>query len=696
MVRNKPGYNHFLNRVRMRLFCLNLLAGLFLFSTALQAQEGPFVCELEGGCAASRALASMRIPATDPRQDNFDAMHYDLQLSIDTDTQFLSGQVDIRFQVTGATLPQFVLDYLDHLTVHSVHLLDPGPAELDFNHADDLVVAELDPALSLGQTATIRVVFSGSPRPDGLFGFQFQETSAGDPVAVSLSEPWSARSWWPCKDMPADKATSSVTLDVAEGLTAISNGNLVSSEPGSEGRHVYSWHESHPISTYLVSVAASKYDHFGEFYQGPAGDIQIDHWVFPYLLSNAQTDFAVLPAMLDWVGELLGPYPFAGEKYGMTTFIWEGAMEHPTTVTYGDYLVTGDNFYDTVVLHELAHQYFGNLITPEDWTQIWLNEGFATYCEALWAEHTGGPAALQHFMSTHTWGVGYLGDPLIRDAGDHWAQYYFNPIVYHKGGWVLHMLRREMGDADFFTAMDLYINDPDLRWSTATTEDWVNICEQVEGRQLDWFFDQWLLGTTFPIYKLNWDVDRGGGQDVLRMRLRQIQDEGPFMGAAPYQTHVDIRVYQAGGDTTLTFWNDQRDQEFTYTPNGTVYWLSLDPDQWLLNQGSVVSAVADDTGNLPAARFLSASPNPFNPRVMLRWEADQPSRDLVEIVDLRGRVVQRSLIDQAAAGAREFSWDGLDPAGQPCPSGTYLYRIRVGLPDGGKEHLLQGKMTLVR
>ncbi len=687
---------------------LILLINLNLVTGPAQGEEaradktqGPFVCLLEQGAGAAGLRAYLRTaqrqPVVDPRQERFDVLHYDLQLNLDPGAAALSGRVAVTFTVVADTVTELVLDFLNTMTVDGASALAPVPAALDHSHSLNLVTAVLAAPLTQGQQATVAMDFHGAPQPDGLFGFQFLRTDAGDTVAASLSEPWSARSWWPCKDTPGDKATVTTTLTVPAPMTAVGIGNLADSFAGAGGATTtFVWEESQPVSSYLVSVAASVYEQFGSEYSGPAGDVAIRHFVFPEVSAAAHEDFSVLPAMLDWAGQLLGPYPFAGQKYGMATFIWEGAMEHPTAVTYGDTLITGDHFYDTVIVHELAHQWFGDLITPVDWTQIWLNEGFATYCEALWAEHTGGPAALQQFMSSHSWGVGWLGDPIIRAPEPSWASYYFNPIVYHKGGWVLHMLRRELGDADFFQALRDYVNDPALRWGTAETADFVTACEKVAGRSLDWFFDQWLLGSTFPSYNLTWQVQNDGARDVLRIRLRQVQEADPYLGEAPYQTHVDVKVYQSGVDTTLTLWNDQRDQEFTYVPDGTVYWLQLDPDQWLLNNGRVVSA-APDEGGLPGtgAGPVRVHPNPFNPQVWLSWESPDGGAELLEILDVRGRVVRRALVGEGEAGpGRRYRWDGRDQEGRPCPSGTYLYRLGAGQGAGsGPRH---GKMTLVR
>jgi len=218
--------------------------------------------------------------------------------------------------------------------------------------------------------------------PHGLFGFQFQQNDFGQPVAASLSEPWSARSWWPCKDLPEDKATVTVTVYAPIGLMGISNGTqqvVAKERPQSadspaeqwlwsyvtarSGKAMemfapYVWREAVPVSTYHISVAVADYTEFGEYYTGSAGAFPIRHFVYPQLEAAAREDFAVLPEMLDFCGDVLGGYAFSGEKYGMALFEWDGAMEHPTAVTWGDVLVTGIAIYFRGVDNQTRMGYF--------------------------------------------------------------------------------------------------------------------------------------------------------------------------------------------------------------------------------------------------------------------------------------------------------------------------------------------------
>jgi len=659
----------------------------------------PQVSLIEGKSPADEmdVLATTGMPVPDPLQDLFNVLNYNLNLQINPNYGWIAGSVTIIFQAQAQPVNRVVLDYSDKMVVSGMSINYPYNAHVAYVHRDNKITARLVTPIEPWQVGRVVVQFWGKPEPDGLFGYNVDVTDAGKPVVATVSEPWSARTWWPCKDDPRDKATVLTNISVPEGVTAVSNGNF----KGKNGL-VFTWEEPLPISTYLVSLAVAEYTELNETYSGSAGQIELTHFVFPELVDQARADFAILPEMLDFCGDLFGPYPFTNQPYGMVLCQWDQAMEHPTAVTYGNILITGDGQFETVLLHELSHMWFGDLITPVDWTHIWLNEGFATYAEALWAEHKWGSSGLISFMNQHDWGHGYPDDSLIRGSASSYAPYYFRTIAYHKGAWVLHMLRRQLGDEDFFASLTAYLNNPQLRFGNAHSDDFRQACEDVSGQDLQWFFDQWLYRTTYPVFDMAWNNDWQDGTNQFTIQLSQVQVPDLLLGSQPYTVPVEFLLVGAGLDTVVTVMSDQLDQEFVINLGTDVTRVYMDPERWLLHDMAVAKsrpAANDDLVKAPV-RLYPAYPNPFNPRCLFRWEAAMATQDLVEIFDVQGRRILSEQRATAEAGPREFLWTGMDSEGRAAPSGTYLYRVTCrgqAADDGGDSSWqLQGKITLAR
>ena len=564
-------------------------------------------------------------PEIIPEQDLFDVLHYRNQLYIPVFEQMITGFTTVTLTPTTASLDEIVLNFVDDMHVSSVLR---NETTIPWTHNDDLLRIHLAEPVAMGDTLAVSISFSGSPEQDGLFGFAFQQRSDGGPVIASVSEPWSARTWWPCKDRVDDKALFSTELLVPDGMTAVSNGRLVADEPlGGEqgipspagnaapdrfaveleagassatGLHWMRWEESFPLSTYHFSIAVSQYEPMEDVFVSTAGDsLAIRHYVYPYRIDRATEDFSRLPEMLQFCIDRFGPYPFPGEKYGMAIFEWDGAMEHPTATTYGALFLTGDHYFDTIVLHELSHQWFGNMVSPTDWTHTWLNEGFATYAEGLWKEHFHNtPNGLKWFMearSIFNWWKG----PLVREAGSTDAWYYFNDMVYYKGAWVLHMLHRMMGSDSFFEALRTYLQQPGLKYGNASTEDFIAACEQVYGSDLHEWFAQWLYRTTCPILGLNLINAQGEDGAVARLSFIQLQDTDPYAGDDPFRIPVELRLKGSGFDLRREVFLDQREQMFTLQVPGPVTEVVVDPDGWLLHELQTLTDIASDGNDGP-------------------------------------------------------------------------------------------------
>ncbi len=688
--------------VRLVLLCAFLLPAIGVAQSVQAATSKPqaptvwpqvALIENKGAAPTAKNSAATGMPVLDPRQTNYDVKHYGLDFEVEAKFGWLAGTVTIVFEITNEPLTEFVLDYRSTMLVAGVEITYPSKNNLAFDHSGDLLVITLDTPLMPGDLGVISVSCGGLTQPEGLFGYRVDVSNGGHPVIATVSEPWSARSWWPCKDDPTDKAIVRTSIKAPAGLTAVSNGILTA-----RNGNTWSWYEAEPIPPYLVSIAVSEYVEIQEQYDGPAGPVDLRHYVFAEDEADAREDLSILPEMLDFCGELFGPYPFVNQPFGIAEIAWDEAMEHPTAVTYGDVLITGTHQFDTVLMHELAHMWFGDLITPVDWTHVWLNEGFATYAEALWAEHVYGYPGLRNFMATHDWGHGYGTDTLIRDSSSSYAPYYFRTIAYHKGAWVLHMLRRWLGDDDFFDSLSAYLNNPELRFGNADSADFQQACEDVSGQDLTWFFDQWLYRTTYPVIRLEWQNNWLEGANEVRVRLRQEQIPEPDGSRPPYKFPVELRMVGTGLDTTITVLSYQLDQQFVIPLGTTLNQVYVDPNRWLLHDLVAVAKSKPQNVVKTPVTLSPAYPNPFNPRTLFRWEANVATIDVVEVFDVQGRRVLYRELGEKAAGSREFLWRGTDDSGQEYPSGIYLYRITCrGLDANGKfSKQLLGKVTLAR
>lgn len=323
-----------------------------------------------------------------PRADDrgFDVGHYDLDLRIDPEAETVAGAVSARVAFTGAAPPDsVVLDLVPSLAVDEV-LWDGASAEF-LRRGEELLIVTPETA---ADTATVLVRYHGSPQPHGNYRagmlFRVQGDSPDEPLGrtvFTMSEPWSAHSWWPCKDHPADKATVTVAVTAPDTMRVVANGALIAESGAGPGWRRFVWDALHPMSTYLVCVNVSRYVEWEESCAAAAGALPLTFHVYPVDEEAAALDFAPVCEMINFVEALCGPYPFPGERYGQVAIKWGGAMEHQTCTSLGRFLFTGDGRYANVLVHELSHQWFGDLITPADWPDIWLNEGFATYFEAL-------------------------------------------------------------------------------------------------------------------------------------------------------------------------------------------------------------------------------------------------------------------------------------------------------------------------
>ncbi len=585
-------------------------------------------------------------------QEKIDITYYRIDLDIDFNAHQISGAVQVNGQV-GFDQPDFIeLDFTTAMNVDSVFLYDQLT---NYVHANNLIkVPAPDETIPEGYEFQLTVYYHGTPPTTGFGSFTFDMHNGLDHV-WTLSEPYGARNWWPCKDDPSDKADSvDIIVKVPENQIVASNGSLISLIEMPDFS-IYHWKESYPICTYLVSLAIYPYTVWQDYYVSTTGDsMPIDFYVYPDHYNAVQTNYLKTKDMITLFAQKYGEYPFIDEKYGHAEFGWGGGMEHQTLTSLGGHS-------EWLIAHELAHQWWGDLITCASFHHIWLNEGFARYGEALWQEYTGGTQAYKSYMTNHAYygsGTIYVENPVsVSDI-------FHGGLSYNKGGWVVHMLRHVVGDSIFFEILHSYSSNDSLAYGSATTEDFQAVCEDVSGLDLNDFFQQWIYGENYPQYSLSWLPDATDGYIIY---INQLQPRDYF------HMPIDLHITGPSLDTIIVVDNYGPSQSYQFGGFGTVIsQITLDPDNWILKDVDYVS-IADEN-NLPQQiSLLPVYPNPFNSSTTIRFNVDARHASQLRIYDIKGSLVETLIDEFLPSGKHEITWNSNDQS-----SGVYFVQLQSG------------------
>jgi aminopeptidase N len=629
---------------------------------------------------------------------SYDVLHYRLDLIMPLDvTHWFSGKLTLIARSGENNLKMLTLNSVG-LTINTVRC-NGVPAAfqlLNQNQLGGQLVVTLDRNYAVGDSIVLDVDYAHTSTNNKGYYFYKQDGSATlSDLGYTFTEPYDSRYWFPCYDDPSDKATCEINVTVPAGVRVASNGKLVGVVNHGDTTTTFSWKEDHPIATYLMSVAASKYSLFSDFYRARDGrQIEIQYYVWqadsagsngnPY---NAVNAFKNVPDMVSFYSRIFSEYPF--DKYGMTAVqpFSAGGMEHQTITTIHRYWLQG--FSEGGIAHELVHQWFGDMVTCATWGDIWLNEGFATYGDALYTEYKYGASAFQSKM--RFWADVYLNE----DSTFRYTVYnppssrLFGSTIYQKGAWVLHMLRYVLGDSTFFKIFPAYLQR--IGYGTAVTAEFTSVVDAVAGQDMSWFFNQWIYQAGVPIYSYSWSggqLGRGLYEVIVTLNQQQIPQSGT---PAVFKMPVEFTVQTTNGDTTFRVWNDQRTQQFRFTVTAQPQNLTFDKQGRILkSRKSSLSSVGGTDAVPTTTALLQNFPNPFNPKTMINYELGNRNYVTLKVFDILGREVTTLVNEWKDAGKYSVEFDARNTILGSLASGVYFYRLRTN------DHVAIKKMELIR
>jgi aminopeptidase N len=524
---------------------------------------------------------------------NYDITYQKLEFTVNPSVYAITGKVTSTFKALS-DMTTVTFDLTNELTVSSVK---SGVTNLSFvqNINNELVIT-LPSTVTTGNSATVEINYSGQPA-SGEQAF-IQSSHNGTPIIWTLSEPFGARDWWPCKQDLNDKIDSiDVYITAPSQYVSVSNGIEMSATISGSNKTTHFKH-NYPIPAYLVAIAVTNYQVFTQTAGTTPNTFPIVNYIYPENYTSAVNSLAQTLPIMNFFEDTFELYPFRNEKYGHAQFGFGGGMEHTTVSFMGD-------FSRGLIAHELAHQWFGDKITCGTWKDIWLNEGFATYLSAMVIEHLDGVAAfINHkasmidFITSSPSGNLYLTDAQATNVN----RIFSSRLSYNKGAMVLEMLRFKMGDTAFFQAIKNYLNDTDLAFGYAVTTDLKSHLETVYGQSLTEFFNDWVYNQGYPVYTIsaqNW----GTGQ--AKIIINQTQSDA---SVSYFEMPVPVRLLGANGEEyDVVLENTSNGQEFVVNVPFFVTGVDFDPENHLISRNSTATL---SNQSFTTAEAIVLYPNP--------------------------------------------------------------------------------------
>ena len=553
----------------------NYLLTAILTTIILQCTAQGIYCK--AGTATSQATKQLSIAS-----QNTDVKKYRCYWETTPNVRYIKGNVTITYRLLTAS-SSITFDLINALTVDSVKYKN---TLLTYSRPANALLIQFATNIAANTTDSVTIYYQGAPPTTE--GYYATGTHSGSPITYSLSEPYGARYWWPCKDDVVDKAdTTVITLKYPQAFTGVANGILLQETTDGTSKQS-TWLHRKPIAAYLVAFAITNYTRDVRSLTSNGSPMPFINYVYPETMTSYNNSIANINSAFALFENRFGPYPFNGEQYAQSQIQQGvGGMEHQTNSFI-------DNWSSGLMAHELMHQWFGNKVTCNTWQDIWLNEGFASYAEVLYTENINGATARINEMKNRATSVTSSPAGSVYRYDTTTVSSIFNyRLTYTKASYVVHMLRWQLGDAAFYQACRNYLNAPGIAYSFATTDSLKKYMEAglTGGGNLTQFFNDYVYGEGYPTYNIRWN--QVGNSIIIQANQATSNATVPF-----YEMPIPIRFSNGTKDTTVILMHTSSGQVFNTSISFAATIAQFDPEAWILSRNNTVTF---DTNLIPTA-----------------------------------------------------------------------------------------------
>jgi aminopeptidase N len=618
---------------------------LFLFTPMLFAQEHT-LDELQNIAEHELKSASKVMNfRVNPNTLNYDVLHQKLELNVNPAIFNISGTITTTYKA-NSTMTTIVFDISDYLTVSNV---TQNNQSLAFTQSEDQIFITLPSTIPTNTEEIISITYSGTPYSDD--DAFITSTHNGSPVLWTLSEPFGAKDWWPCKQDLNDKIDSiDFYITTPSQYVSVANGLEISITTNTNGTKTTHFKHNYPIPAYLVAIAVTNYRIYTQQAGTAPNEFPIVNYIYPEYYNSVTNSLNVTVPIMNLFETLFETYPFSNEKYGHAQFGWGGGMEHTTVSFMG-------SFGRELISHELAHQWFGNKITCGTWKDIWLNEGFANYAYGLVVENFDGNSSFINWknsminsITSSPSGAVYLTETEAQNVD----RIFSGRLSYNKGAMVVHMLRYKLGDTNFFQGVRNYLADPNLAYGYATTDDLQYHLESASGMDLDEFFNDWIYKQGYPIYNIQ-------GYSTSSSNARIVVNQTTSHSSVDFfEMPVPIRLYGANGQThDIVVNNTYNGQAFNVAVPFTITNIAFDVEKNIISRNNSATL---DVNSVEFSNKITVHPNPATTQLHI---------DISAHLEFKKGVIYTTL------GQKTLEFDTTELSISDLNSGVYILEIHT-------------------